>query len=679
MKTKSVKIVSIFIMLLWLIGCGEDSSTTSNSQINGTKVTIAFKSKEGETLQKVSEIHHISISVKKDNTFLYEGKRLTKTDGKWGIKLNLNTKDGPYLLKTRAYNAGGELLYKGVLQTTETLPTNLMVTLDAVISDSSFALLPSLKKIETSFLDSTIKSEDTKKQIRMKFTIVNLQSDNVNYSLSAKREATNVKGQLEEVSDAGSFTPSLGALNFTDKNEVILESIYTQPLNPPTESTTTDIFSGADKDFITTRLILTNSKGDEITIPFTLPSYEEQDISIHFPPEIQKVDVLDEGTDHKVELILTEASSTFTYEWEVLTGSTIVGSTATQNPLKLEDYDITKNGSLCVRVKVSDTQGASTKVGYCLHGKGFVKEGNIVRDVVREVQWQDDEAVKTNSRAWLEIDENNIYQGFDPLTGKYTPTGDTALPYCEALELDGYLDWRVPTKKELKTIVDKRFDPTIAETFTNIGVSTAKNPNIYYTTANPTVFLDEHGMYKDMLPFSQNLIDDNWDSYYAPKDKIYVRCIRDKNITISNLEDIYGALKLTTSLDKQIYNQTDTIERLYTFTNESNHILNIPENTTFTPPFYTIGTLQFLIERLGSDSNIPSIPSNVGRSGNKYGADGFRISVSNNVINPLSIVKSSSFNYSFNNYPKGNYRMYVEYKKVDGSLIETQSLDFTIE
>ena len=673
MKKEILSIVLGITIFFSVIGCGGSDTTTKT---NETKVKIAFESQKGTVFEKVSDITKVLIDVKKDGTFIYEEKSARKINGSWSATLNLNSNNAPYSFTTRAYK-GDELLYKGDFISTETLPTSLLLTLDEVSVDTSFSLLPSLKKIETSFL-APIRGEDTAKKIRMKFTIVNLQSDSVDYSLLAIRKAINVKGQLVEVGDAGSFNPNAGALNFTNENELIFESVYTQPVNPPDESTSSDVFTGGTKDFISTSLLLTNSKGNVVTIPFTLPTYEEQTVSINFPPEVQKVDVLDEGEEHTIKVILSDAdNATFTYEWEVLTGSTIVGATAIQNALKLKAYDVTSNNSLCVRVKVSDIHGASTKVGYCLHGTGLVREGNIVTDVVRKLQWQDDEAVKTNSRAWLEVEGNNFYKGFDPITGEYTPTGDTALPYCKALELDGYLDWRVPTKEELKTIVDKRFDPIIAENFINIGVSTAENPNIYYTTATPAKYIDEHGMYKDMLPFSQNGIDDNWDSYYVPKDKIYVRCIRDKNITISNLEDIYGALKLTTSLDKQVYSQTDTIERLYTFKNESNHILNIPENTTFSRPLYTVGTLQFWIERLGSDSTIPSAIG--GRSDNKYGADGFRIFVSNNVVNPLAIVKSSSFNYSLKNHPKGNYRMYVDYQKVDGSLIETQSLDFTIE
>ena len=66
----------------------------------------------------------------------------------------------------------------------------------------------------------------------------------------------------------------------------------------------------------------------------------------------------------------------------------------------------------------------------------FTKSGNVVTDNVTQLQWQDNETV---SKTW---------------------TG--AIDYCEALNLDGHNDWRLPNKKELLSIVDySRYDPAI--------------------------------------------------------------------------------------------------------------------------------------------------------------------------------------------------------------------------
>ena len=58
----------------------------------------------------------------------------------------------------------------------------------------------------------------------------------------------------------------------------------------------------------------------------------------------------------------------------------------------------------------------------------FSRDGDIVIDSVTGLEWQDDESVK---KSWEE-----------------------AIEYCEALELGGHTDWRLPSFNELYTIAD---------------------------------------------------------------------------------------------------------------------------------------------------------------------------------------------------------------------------------
>ncbi len=63
------------------------------------------------------------------------------------------------------------------------------------------------------------------------------------------------------------------------------------------------------------------------------------------------------------------------------------------------------------------------------------------------LQWQDDSAAKTIKRS---------YSG--------------AISYCEALSLSGESDWRLPSIKELQSIVDiGRYKPAIKSSFKNVA------------------------------------------------------------------------------------------------------------------------------------------------------------------------------------------------------------------
>jgi len=75
----------------------------------------------------------------------------------------------------------------------------------------------------------------------------------------------------------------------------------------------------------------------------------------------------------------------------------------------------------------------------------YSRSGEIVTDNVTGLQWQDNEEAKTVKKNW-----------------------EDAKSYCLALSLGGQSDWRLPTRKELKTIIDYgKTDPAIYSVFQN--------------------------------------------------------------------------------------------------------------------------------------------------------------------------------------------------------------------
>jgi len=118
----------------------------------------------------------------------------------------------------------------------------------------------------------------------------------------------------------------------------------------------------------------------------------------------------------------------------------------------------------------------------------FTKEGDIVKDSVTKLEWQDDNI--TDTMEWQE-----------------------AIEYCESLELGGYDDWRLPNINELKTIIDRsRYNPAIISAFEHTS-----SGNYWSSTT-----------YEDYHDFAWNVYFYSGRVYNGSKgNDIYVRCVRD--------------------------------------------------------------------------------------------------------------------------------------------------------
>lgn len=127
-------------------------------------------------------------------------------------------------------------------------------------------------------------------------------------------------------------------------------------------------------------------------------------------------------------------------------------------------------------------------IGLSLLQADFTKTGDIVKDSVSKLEWQDDAVGSTT-------------------------TWQSAIDRCEALSLGGYSDWRLPNINELKSIVDRsKVFPAIVNGFENVS------SNDYWSS---TTYEDSKGT-AWIVSFGGGDV-----GSYGKGDNNYVRCVRD--------------------------------------------------------------------------------------------------------------------------------------------------------
>ena len=127
-------------------------------------------------------------------------------------------------------------------------------------------------------------------------------------------------------------------------------------------------------------------------------------------------------------------------------------------------------------------------IGLSLLKAEFLKNGDIVKDSVSKLEWQDNAVGST--MAW-----------------------EDAITHCEELSLGGHSDWRLPNVNELKSIVDRSKDyPAIVNGFENTS------SNTYWSST--TIEYDKD--YAWVVYFGNGYVD-----YGSKGSNYYVRCVRD--------------------------------------------------------------------------------------------------------------------------------------------------------
>ena len=135
----------------------------------------------------------------------------------------------------------------------------------------------------------------------------------------------------------------------------------------------------------------------------------------------------------------------------------------------------------------------------------------IVTDNVTGLQWQDNSEAKTITKPWV------TQANYD--TDRYDDTsGDTATTYCANLSLGGYSNWRLPTRKELASIVDYgRYAPSLDPEFLNVA------SNHYWSSTTKSNIISRAWIVYFLYGNQNNSYGVNG----SKNNKNYVRCVRE--------------------------------------------------------------------------------------------------------------------------------------------------------
>jgi hypothetical protein len=142
---------------------------------------------------------------------------------------------------------------------------------------------------------------------------------------------------------------------------------------------------------------------------------------------------------------------------------------------------------------------------------------DVVIDNEKNLMWQDDIEARMVQKPWITMENYNICkENIDSSPACNDSSGDTAITYCDNLTLAEYTNWRLPTKNELKSIVDKTSTPPalIYSSFENIYPNSP-----YWTTTTDTSNLS--------LAWSIDFGEEQFHFWVEKQDDYMIRCVRD--------------------------------------------------------------------------------------------------------------------------------------------------------
>jgi len=485
MRRKILSMVTVVMILFMAVGCGDGGLTTKNSSTNQeTQLNVVFKQSENTNFQKVkrTDVQSVRLSISKGSTFYLEGASMTKdaVTKKWGIGINLDNSLAPFDVVAIARDSvddSGNILFRTPIGTViADLTANLPIALEEVEDAVSSTNLPVLKNVTHTASGNTIS---------INFVVQNTSS----YALSSE--------------SGGTFDTPTGTVS--DSTEASFSATYTK---------------GTGESIVNLKAILTNADGSSRTFSFSI----SQDVlSVNFPPEvvINVEEQLSPANTFKLTATVSDDdSTTWDYAWGRIRGAkTVTTGEVSPNELYIESIStVDELYPLCFALTVTDDAGASSSLDYCIKNAedgyvglkktGQTKSYDEAGTEVTNTSLKDDGFYQKGlTIRYTRDDVTNIVT--DHVTGlmwwdtPFTVTvrlgGNSVQNFCkhESIERLVGSGWRVPSIKELNTIVDRSTNTTDRNYFKNLhsfsyGSSTSMNYKFYsINLENGTIYMTD--------------------------------------------------------------------------------------------------------------------------------------------------------------------------------------------
>ena len=136
--------------------------------------------------------------------------------------------------------------------------------------------------------------------------------------------------------------------------------------------------------------------------------------------------------------------------------------------------------------------------------------GTVI-DHISGLMWQDNGLV---NRVWLTIENYHICENDTSSDACFDTSGETAVAYCEDMNLSGYENWRLPNVKEMQRIVDYAHRTPAIDTifkYSTVG---------YYWTVSSVVYYEDYAWVVNFEYGDANA--------YLKGANLSLRCVRDR-------------------------------------------------------------------------------------------------------------------------------------------------------